>query len=115
MTIFCLRDNLYRDAAPVPFSSIIYREKDTAIYQTCTATAPERNKICTMTAKTRAIPSLPACGSQAGLHRDSLLAKVPGHCPVPSSGNTTSPYCRADIYDKSKKFLNYFQAWVSTT
>jgi hypothetical protein len=44
-----------------------------------------------MTAKTRAIPSL---------HRDSLLAKVPGpdsyrDCPVLSSGNTTSPYCRA--------------------
>jgi hypothetical protein len=28
------------------------------------------NKICTWTAKTRAIPSL---------HRDSFLAKVPGH------------------------------------
>jgi hypothetical protein len=46
------------------------------------------NKICTMTAKTRAIPSL---------HRDSFLAKVPGPCPVLSSGNTTSPYCRAVI------------------
>jgi len=29
------------------------------------------------------------------LHRDSILAKVPGLCPVPASGNTTSPYCRA--------------------
>ena len=37
-------------------------------------------------AKTRAIPSL---------HRDNFLAKVPGFCPVLSSGNTTSPYCRA--------------------
>jgi hypothetical protein len=31
---------------------------------------------------------LPACGSQAGLHRDSFLAKVPGHSPVLSSGNS---------------------------
>jgi hypothetical protein len=31
------------------------------------------NKICTWTAKTRAVPSL---------HRDSFLAKVPGLCPV---------------------------------
>jgi hypothetical protein len=29
------------------------------------------------------------------LHRDSLPAKVPGPCPVLSSGNTTSLYCRA--------------------
>ncbi len=41
-----------------------------------------------MTAKTRAIPSL---------HRDSFSAKVPGPCPVLSSGNTTSLYCRAVI------------------
>jgi hypothetical protein len=54
--------------------------------QTCTAIAPALNKICTMTAKTRAIPSL---------HRDKFLAKVPGHCPDAASGNTTSPYCRA--------------------
>jgi len=39
-----------------------------------------------MTAKTRAIPSL---------HRDSFPAKVPRPCPVLTSGNTTSPYCRA--------------------
>jgi hypothetical protein len=52
----------------------------------CTAIAPALNKIYTMTAKTRAIPSL---------HRDNFLAKVPGHCPVLSSGNTTSLYCRA--------------------
>ena len=44
------------------------------------------NKTCTRTAKTRAIPSL---------HRDSFLAKVPGHNPDAASGNTTSPYCRA--------------------
>jgi hypothetical protein len=50
------------------------------------ATRVMLNKICTWTAKTRAIPSL---------HRDSFLAKVPGPCPVLASGNTTSPYCRA--------------------
>ncbi len=46
-----------------------------------------------MTAKTRAILSLPA--GRQGLHRDSFLAKVPGPCSVLASGNTTSPYCRA--------------------
>jgi len=69
MTIFCLRDNLYRDAAPVPFSSIIYREKDPSVYQNCTATAPERNKIRTRTAKST--PYL-SC------HRDSFLPKASG-------------------------------------
>jgi hypothetical protein len=44
------------------------------------------NKIFTWTAKTRAIPSL---------HRDYFLAKVSGPCPVLSSDNTTSLYCRA--------------------
>jgi len=43
------------------------------------------NKICTMAAKTRAIPFLPA--GRQGLHRDSFLAKVPGPCPVLASGN----------------------------
>ena len=74
MTIFCLRDNPasyreYRDTAPVPFSSIIYREKDSAVYQTCTATAPERNKIRIWKAKST--PYL-SC------HRDNFPAKVPG-------------------------------------
>ena len=44
------------------------------------------SQISTRTAKTRAIPSL---------HRDRFAAKVPGLCSVLSSGNTTSPYCRA--------------------
>jgi hypothetical protein len=47
-------------------------------------------------AKTRAIPSL---------HRDNFLAKVPGHCPVPASGNTTSLYCRAVRLSKNPSFL----------
>jgi len=61
-----------------------------------TATAPACNKLCTWTAKTRAIPSL---------HRDSFLAKVPGLCPVLSSGNTTSPYCRAVRLSKNLSSL----------
>jgi len=56
MINFCLRDNLHRDAAPMPFSSFIYREKYPAVYQTCTATPPERNKICTRTAKSTPYP-----------------------------------------------------------
>jgi hypothetical protein len=44
---------------------------------------------CTQIGKNCAVPSL---------HRDSFPAKVPGLCPVLSSGNTTSPYCRAVMF-----------------
>jgi hypothetical protein len=62
-----------------------------ATYQTCTAIRVMLTKLCTWMAKTRAIPSL---------HRDSFLAKVPGPCPDATSGNTTSPYCRAVIVNE---------------
>ena len=48
--------------------------------------ARKSQKVCTMTGKKRAIPSL---------HRDSFLAKVTGLCPDAASGNATSLYCRA--------------------
>jgi hypothetical protein len=75
-----------RHCASAHLSIFYYRDNFSATYQTSTATRIMINKICTMTAKTRAIPSL---------HRDSLPAKVPGPCPDASSGNTTSLYCRA--------------------
>jgi hypothetical protein len=56
-----------------------------------------------MTAKTRAIPSL---------HRDYLSAKVQGHCPVLASGNTTSPYCRADGCNKFSNILNFLAVYI---
>jgi hypothetical protein len=86
LTNFWLRDSLYRDAAPVPATKYVTGDK-LAAPQTCTTIAPASNKICTMTAKTRAIPYL---------HRDSFLTKVPGPFPVLASGNTTSPSCRAE-------------------
>jgi hypothetical protein len=87
---FCCQDNLL------------------ATYQLCTATLILLNKICTRTAKTRAIPSL---------HRDNFLAKVPGPCPVLASGNTTSLYCRAVVcYVKlticNKNFKNYYELLI---
>ena len=63
-----------------------YRDNLLATYQICTATLVMLNKICTWTAKTRAIPSL---------HRDNFLVKASGPCPDAVLGNTTSPYCRA--------------------
>jgi hypothetical protein len=48
---------------------ILYRDNLLPSIHLCTAIAPEGNKICTMTAKTRAIPSL---------HRDNFAAKEPG-------------------------------------
>jgi hypothetical protein len=53
-------------------SNVIYLEKISSVYQTCTATAPACNKICTMMAKST--PYL-SC------HREKFPAKVPG--PVP--------------------------------
>jgi hypothetical protein len=69
MTIFCLRDKLHRDTAPVIFPGFIYRDCFPAAYKACTATAPAPNKICTMTAKST--PYL-SC------HRDNFPAKVTG-------------------------------------
>ena len=77
-----------RHCASDHLSTIRYRDNLPPTYQLCTATRVLLNKICTMTAKTRAIPSL---------HRDYFSAKEPGLCPVLSSGNTTSLYCRAVI------------------
>jgi hypothetical protein len=55
------------------------------IYKTCTR--PPSQKLRRLKdGKNCAVPSL---------HRDNILAKVPGSCPVLASGNTTSPYCRA--------------------
>jgi hypothetical protein len=69
MTIFCLRSNLNRDTAPLPFSNFIYRDKYSSTYKACTAIAPVPNNICTVMAKST--PYL-SC------HRDNFLAKVPG-------------------------------------
>jgi hypothetical protein len=77
-----------RHCASARLHTFCNRDNLPATYQLCTATRVMLNKICTRTAKTRAIPSL---------HRDSFLAKVPGLCPVLLSGNTTSLYCRAVI------------------
>jgi len=71
----------------------LYQRRICASAQICTATLTMLNKVCTMTAKTRAIPSL---------HRDYFLAKAPvpiaiGRWPVLASGSATSPYCRAVI------------------
>jgi len=85
-TNMLLRPTLFRDTAPLPVSYIGYRDYYSSTYINCTATAPARNKLSAMTAKTRAIP---------GLHRDHFQAKVPGHCPDAAPGNTTSLYCRA--------------------
>jgi hypothetical protein len=40
LTNFWLRDNFYRDTAPMHLSMFICREKYPVTYQTCTATAP---------------------------------------------------------------------------
>jgi hypothetical protein len=86
-----------RHCASVHLPASCNRDSFTATYETCTATRVMLNKTCTRTVKTCAIPSLhPRCSlCSRGARRDSFLAKVPGPCPLLSSGNTTSPYCRA--------------------
>ena len=65
--------------APGLISIILHLDKYFITYKPYTATLPELKKLCTMTAKTRAILSL---------HRDYFPAKVPGPCPDASSSNT---------------------------
>ena len=88
VTNFWLRDNLYRDTAPVPPIKILYLDSLLAPIKIVPRSRQHSTKLCTMTAKTRAIPSL---------HRDYFLAKEHRTWPALASGNTTSPYCRAVI------------------
>ena len=112
MTIFCLRDKLNpmtfaslsqglrRDTAPLLLSMFIYREKDSAVYQTCTpddashvrtfgAIAPAPNKNYTMTAKSA--PYLPCTVTTLW----PRWRGVPGPCPDAATGNTNYSYHRA--------------------
>ena len=83
---FWLQDSLYRDRCATAFDPNFCTVTQKWSQPTCTATAPERNKICNRTAKTRAIPSL---------HREKFAAKVPGHYTVLSSANVYSLNRRA--------------------
>jgi hypothetical protein len=65
---------MYRDTAPVSFPSFIYRDYFPAVYQTCTAIAPARNKTCTCPDSYREAKSTP----YLSCHRDNFPAKVPG-------------------------------------
>ena len=88
-----------RDTAPVPPIKILYRDSLPAPIKLVPplllrisgagATRVMLNKICTRTAKSAPPLSLRYCGAGSpSLHRDSFLAKVPGPCPVLSSGNS---------------------------
>jgi len=99
MTTFWLRDKLYRDTSPVPFSKFIYREKNSTVYQTCTAIAPALNKICAMMAKST--PYLSCL-------RDNFPAKVPG----PVAGwlrQVTQPPFIAEPSDCLKTYPFYYK------
>jgi hypothetical protein len=89
MTIFCLRDKLHRDTAPVPFRNFFYRDYITAVYKIYTATAPERNKNSTRTAKST--PYL-SC------HRDYFSAKAPGHVAGWLRQVTQPPFIAGPLY-----------------
>ena len=79
---------------PLPGSDQYHRDKrNTASYHVCIATLVMLINVSTLTAKTRAIPSL---------HRDpslrsGLTAKVPGPCPDAASGNGSALYPPAVI------------------
>jgi hypothetical protein len=47
MIIFCLREHLHRDTAPLTFPCFIKRDFFPSAYKNCTATAPSRIKNCT--------------------------------------------------------------------
>ena len=86
---FWLRDNLYRDTAPVPatkFVPVINSWLRSNLYRDHTSIA-----IKFVPGWQKHVP-YPPCTVTA------FVAKVPGPCPDASSGNTTSPYCRAVIF-----------------
>jgi hypothetical protein len=101
LTNICLRSNLYRDAAPVPFTNFIYREKHLAIYQTCTATAPVFYKICTMTAKSA--PYLPCTGTIFGPAGAGYQDPAQMLRQVTLTTPTTGPLCVMPAYRKCRK------------
>jgi hypothetical protein len=85
MTDFWLRDNLYRDTAPVPATNFVPGDKFAAPINIVPRHSYSSQNLYP-DGKKCAIPSL---------HRDNFSAKEPGPCPVLASGNTTSLYCRA--------------------
>ena len=96
LTIFCLRDNLHRDTAPVPFSNFSYREKYTAVYQTSTATAPAPNKIRTWTAKSTPCSPHPSTGTltlETSCYHDRRRATQPPFIAGPLAARQIGPKC----------------------
>ncbi len=103
LTIFCFRDNLYRDTAPVP----IYQPSSIeTIYRLLIKLIP-RHSECSI----KFVPGLQKHVPYLPCHRDNFPAKGPGLCPVLSSGNTTSLYCRAVRLpiDQDRSSYNFFK------
>ena len=89
VTVFAMATapkTVYQTIVPRPLSGSDQYHRDkgkTASYYVCIATRVMLINVSTLTAKTRAIPSL---------HRDSFAAKVPGPCPDAASGNGSALY-----------------------
>jgi hypothetical protein len=90
------RQLLPRPCASAHLSTFCNRNNFSSTFQNCTTTLVMLNKIPTMPAKTRAIPSL---------HRDNFAAKEPGLCPVLASGNVYYPNRRAVRLSKNHLYL----------
>jgi hypothetical protein len=86
MTISWLRSRLVTRDCTCTQNRVPARGQIRSPKHHCTATAPVRNIIPAMTAKTCAIP---------GLHRDKFLTKVHGRCPDAAPGNAYELYRRA--------------------
>jgi len=86
MTVSCLRPSLVTRHCTCAQNRVPAQGQIPSPKLHCTATAPVRNKIPAVTAKTRAIP---------GLHREKFLAKVPGRCPDAAPGTAYELYRRA--------------------
>ena len=89
-----LQSNLHRDTAPVPFLGFIYRDYFPAAYQTCTATAPARNKNCTRADSYRQAKSTP----YLSCHRDYFSAKAPGYVAGWLRQVTQPPFIAGPLY-----------------
>ena len=103
LTNFCLRDKLVpRHCASAHLSTFCQRDRFPATYQTCTATLRSAvlNKHCTMTAKTRAIPSL----HRDNFSRGASTRTLPGCCRRVTLTNYTAGPLGAIIAWYSKTY-----------
>ena len=95
LTDFLLRDKLHPDTAPVPSPKFVTGDKLAAPIKLVSGS--RQHVIKFVPGLQKHVP-YPPC---TGINSWPRWRGVPGSCPDASSGNTTSPYCRAVMGNKA--------------